>query len=284
MGGRTLLRSARVQRWLARASAVVGTDVAEAIERGLPALRRTEVIQPAITAVCLGLHEALLDHGVRPAFVAGHSLGEVAAFAAARVYDPEVAVELAAERGCVMAAAARGGRGGMSAIHVTTEDEVRAALSLGARAGCIELAAENGPGEWVVAGDEAALAAVAAAFPVVPLPVAGPWHSAAMAAAEDAFRRRLAGVELRAPRCGLVANRDGRLVSREADLADLLAGQLTRRVVWSAVMRTLIALGTRTWVVLGPARGLRALVRRNVGRDARVLTVQRCEDVQGLAA
>jgi [acyl-carrier-protein] S-malonyltransferase len=284
MGGAALLRSARVGDWLARASAIVGIDVRDAIEQGLPVLRRTEVAQPALTAVGLGLYEALIERGARPAFVAGHSVGEMAAFAAAGVFPPETAVELAAERGRLMAAAAEANPGGMLALKVESPDEVPAALAVGARQGWIEVGAENGPTEWVLTGDKAALAAVAARFTAVPLPVVGPWHSRGMREAEQGFRRLLARTPLHPPRCGLIANRDGRLVGDDADLADLLAGQLTRPIAWAATIATLVRLRTRTWVVLGPGRGLRGLVRKNAGLDAHVTVVQLETDLKEVAA
>jgi len=284
MGGPALLRSERVRGWLAAASTIVGVDVAEAIERGIPELRRTEVAQPALTAVCLGLYAALAERGVRPDVVAGHSLGEVAAFAAAGACSLEAAVTLAAKRGRLMAEAAATTPGGMLALKVATEHDVRAALAVGGGVGRIELAAENGPDEWVLTGDKPALMAVAACFPAVLLPVAGPWHSRAMAGAEARFRRTLARLRLRPPRCALVVNRDGGLVSADADLVDLLAGQLTRPIGWVRAMATLTALGTRTWVIVGPGRTLRGLVRKNAGPAARVVIVQDEGDLEALAA
>jgi [acyl-carrier-protein] S-malonyltransferase len=284
MGGRALLRSPRVSDWLARASAIVGIDVRDTIERGLPALRRTEVVQPALTAVSLGLQEALAERGLRPSFVAGHSVGEMAAFATAGVCSPEMAVTLAAERGRLMQAAADANPGGMLALKVDSRDEVDAALAYGQEFGSVELGAANGPGEWVLTGDKAALTAVAARFKSVALPVVGPWHSRGMAEAEHGFRRVLSRTMLRAPSTGLVTNRDGALVADEADVVDLLAGQLTRPVAWSACMATLASLGASKWVIVGPGRALRGLVRKNVGADADVVMAQDWNDLEVVAA
>lgn len=284
MGGVGLLRSRRVREWLARASGIVGIDIRQAIEQGLPTLQRTEVAQPALTAVGLALHEGLLARGLRPACVAGHSVGEVAAFAAAGVCTPEAAVELAAERGRLMAAAANANPGGMLALKVGSAVEVREALAVGSSVGWIELAAKNSPSEWVLTGNKSALAAVGARFPSVPLPVAGPWHSRAMREAEEGFRRVLARVHLALPRCGLVVNRDGKVASRGVNLADLLAGQLTRPIAWAEAMTTLEALGTRTWVIVGRGRALRGLVRQNIGVETRVVLVQDEYDLEAVAA
>lgn len=283
MGG-ALLHSWRVRRWLATASAAVGLDVAHVIERGLPELRCTDVAQPALTAVCLAIYEAITERGVRPDVIAGHSLGEVAALAAAGVWSSETAVQLAAERGRLMAAAAAAAPGGMLALKAKSPHEVRAAIAIGASAGRIEVAAENATDEWVLTGDKPALMAVAARFPAVLLPVAGPWHSAGMASAEASFRQTLARVKLCPPRCRLVMNRDGQLVKDGAALVDLLAGQLTRPIAWVTAMETLTALGTRTWIVVGPGRALRGLVRKHVGPEARVLLIQDERDVEALAA
>jgi [acyl-carrier-protein] S-malonyltransferase len=284
MGGPALLRSRRLQAWLARASAIVGMDVGQAIERGLPALRRTEVAQSALTAVGISLYESLAERDLRPDLVAGHSVGEIAAFAAAGIFAPELAVQLAAQRGRLMAAAAEAAPGGMLALKAASADDLREALTIGARAGRIDLAADNAPGEAVLAGNFSALAAVAARFDVMPLRVAGPWHSRAMADAEQTFRRLLDPMRFRPPRCGLVANRDGRLVGTDANLADLLGGQLTRPIAWAETMTTLVALGTHNWVILGPGRALAGLVRRNVGPNARITVVRNEHDLASVAA
>jgi [acyl-carrier-protein] S-malonyltransferase len=265
MGGALLERPGPVRELLGRASHALGLDLAAAIARGSPALTRTDVSQPALTAVCIGIAQELAATGIHPEAVCGHSVGELAAFCVAGCLDPEEAVDCAVERGKLMAEAARRAPGGMAAVRVR-EDDLPAVLA----AGAVELAAHNAPEEWVVSGGRAALAAVAARFPAVPLSVSGPWHSRAMAEAEARFRERLRIVRWRRPRIALVANATGDCVTDE-ELADLLAGQLTRPVRWATALRTLLQGGISSWRVVGPGRILRGLCRANLGPAARII-------------
>ena len=265
MGGALLERPGPVRDLLSRASKALGFDLAAAIARGAPSLARTEVSQPALAAVCIGSSLELAAGGVRPDAVCGHSVGELAAFCVAGCLEPEEAIDCAIDRGRLMGAAARRSPGGMCAVRVR-EAELPTVLA----AADVELAAHNAPEEWVVTGGRAALAAVAARFPTVPLRVAGPWHSRAMAGAEAAFRERLRRVCWQRPRIPLAANATGAWVAHE-DLADLLAGQLTHPVRWAGTLDTLARAGVTTWRVIGPARVLRGLCRANLGASARVI-------------
>jgi len=264
MGG-AALGSPLARRLLARASAAVGVDVGEAIVRGTPALARTEVSQPGLVAVCLALCEDLQRDGVTPDVVAGHSVGELAAFCVAGYFTPEEAVDAAIERGRFMARAAKEHPGGMVALR--READARAAIA--ASAGALELAAHNAPEEWVVTGERAALAAVGERYGGVRLPVAGPWHSRAMASAEAPWRAWLDAVPARAPRCAVVANAHGAFVGDERPV-ELLVGQLTRPVQWAATLATLTAAGVSDFRAIGPGRVLRGLVRANLGTRASV--------------
>jgi [acyl-carrier-protein] S-malonyltransferase len=265
MGGALLEPPGPTRELLGRASRALGLDLAAAIARASPALTRTDVSQPALTAVCVGIAQELAVTGVHPDAVCGHSVGELAAFCIAGCLDPEEAIDCAVERGKLMAEAARRAPGGMAAVRVR-ESELPEVLA----AGGVELAAHNAPEEWVISGSRAALAAVAARFPVVPLSVSGPWHSRAMAEAEVRFRQRLQAVRWRRPRIPLVANATGAWVTNE-DLAELLAGQLTRPVRWATTLRTLSQGGISSWRVVGPGRVLRGLCRANLGTTARVI-------------
>jgi [acyl-carrier-protein] S-malonyltransferase len=270
MGGEALRRPGPVRRLLAHASSGVGLDLEAIIARGDPALGRTEVCQPALIAVGIGLGLEVCARGAVPDFVAGHSVGEIAAFCVAGCLDPEEAIDCAIDRGRLMAEAARRRPGGMVALRVRTEEEVQWALEEGRRAGSIAIAAHNSPAEWVLTGDRSALAAVAACRSIVVLPVGGPWHSPAMADAARAWRPRLDRIRWRRPLFPLVANATGRLVGDDDDLVELLVGQLTSPVRWAETMRTLGEAGVKAWHILGPGRVLRGLCRSNAGMAARI--------------
>lgn len=270
MGAALLRRSAWTRELLARASRALDLDLEAAVHRGSPLLRRTEATQAALLAIGLGLAEELGRSGTTPAVVAGHSVGELAAFCVAGCLAAEEAMDAAARRGRLMAEAARLHPGGMAALRVRSEAEVAAAVEVGLAAGPVDVAAHNAPDQWVLSGAGRALAAVAARFATVPLPVAGPWHSRLMADAERRWEADLRLLRWRPPRLSLIANRTGRLVGPGDDLPSLLSGQLTRPVRWADTLRTAAELGVDSWHVLGPGRTLRALCRENLGSAAPV--------------
>ena len=271
MGGASLTRSGPARTLVERVSAALAVDVVAIIARGDPALARTEVGQPALVALGIGLALEFAAQGNAPAAVAGHSVGEVAAFCLAGCLAPEEAVDCVIERARLMGLAARATPGGMAAVRVGSEELLTEALALGATAGNVDLAAHNSPQEWVVSGDRKALAAITARFATVPLAVAGPWHSRSLADVGVRWRQTLAGIHWERPRVPLVANATGRFVDDDDDLGDLLAGQLSQPVRWAETLRTLCdRLPDPRWHIFGPGRVLRGLCRANVGTSASV--------------
>jgi acyl transferase domain-containing protein len=253
---------------VAIASAEAGADVAHLIAHGGRALGTTAIEQPAMVAVCLGLHRLLERRGVRPAFVMGHSLGELTAWAAAGGIAHEHAVAIAARRGRLMAREAARHPGGM--LRLTGDRETcEAAIRLGSQVGSICVGAHNGDLEWAVSGDEAALALVQARFRASRLPVAGAWHSPAIAGAVDELRDALAALPRSPMRARAIANRDGSFAA-DADMPELLAGQLVRPVRWADMLRTALGAGARRFIAVGPGKTLRALIHLELGVGHRV--------------
>ena len=250
------------------------------LERGGKALDSTFVLQPAIVAASLGAASALAGAGVKPAFVAGHSLGEVAAFCAAGVFGADAAIDLAAERGRAMALCAARRPGGMICVHAPCEAALQPMLELGRREGELALAAHNAPDEWVLSGEPAALSAVTAAHGSERVPTHGAWHSSAMAGAVEEVRAAAHGRVLPPPHAPIVGNRDGRLLGAQDDFAALLAEQLTRPVRWAQTLSTLAAAGVTDLVTVGPGKVLRALARKNLGTAVRVHGTEDAADVK----
>jgi [acyl-carrier-protein] S-malonyltransferase len=269
MGGAALSRPGPVRTLVERASRALDLDLERIISRGDRALARTEVGQPALVAVSLGLALELQASGVQPSATAGHSVGEIAAFALAGCLAPEDAIDCVVERARLMADAARRSPGSMAAIRALSLEEVHLALELGA--GRLDLAAHNSPEEFVLTGGRAALAAVHARFHAVPLSVSGPWHSRAMADAGDLWRLSLQRISWQRPRLPLVCNATGLFVRDDHDLVELLAGQLSQPVQWAQSLRTLCDSGIQTWNIFGPGRVLRGLCRANLGASSRVV-------------
>jgi [acyl-carrier-protein] S-malonyltransferase len=240
-------------------------DVRRLLARGGRELARTEVLQPALVAVCLGIVRRLAHAGLGPSIVLGHSLGELAAWAAAGGIADEDAVRIAALRGAVMAREAARHPGGMLRV-LCDRDACERELAEAARAGALCLAAHHAPGEHVVSGDPAPLAWLAARLPSTRLAVAGAWHSPAMGGAADEFVAAIAAVPRRPLRARMIANRDGRFVD-DADVPERLAGQLVRPIQWIAAMTTLAAAAPvpARLCAIGPGKLLRRLVRDNLG-------------------
>lgn len=253
---------------LEQAAAEIQLPQSRWLERGGRNLEATEILQPILTAISLVMADELIGYGIRPDFVAGHSLGEIAAWALAGCISHRDAVHLAALRGRLMAREAKRHPGGLIALG--EKGDLEQALRAGAAVGWADFGAENSPDEIVLSGNESALRAILAVCPARRLPVSGPWHSSAMRDAVEEFRAALKNVTRHDAKCKLVLNRDGCLVHDEARVMDCLAEQLVRPVYWSKTLDTLHQASVREFVVLGPGSVLRSLVRKNLGPDVRV--------------
>nr|WP_052168905.1 ACP S-malonyltransferase [Actinoalloteichus spitiensis] len=227
-------------------------------------IRDTAITQPLIVALSLLALEELrrrvdLPSGVP---VAGHSVGELAAAAAAGVLSPEAAVELAAVRGREMAGACALEPTGMSAVLGGDRDEVLSALAELS----LDAANHNATGQIVAAGRISALQELASEPPsgarVRPLAVAGAFHTRYMAPAEEALRLRVESLPVSDPVNPLLSNSDGRPVESGADMMSRLVAQVTRPVDWYSCMATLVDLGVTAVVELPPAGTLAGLVKR----------------------
>lgn len=253
---------------------LLGIDLLRQLERGGPALTRTEVIQPLLVAVGLGAALALLEAGVRPAFVAGHSLGELSAWAAAGGVSARTSIRLAALRGQRMADEASRSPGGMVALPPLEAWALEALLGRAAEVGGLEPAAHNAPGEWVVSGPTAALELAMRVPGAQRLRVAGPWHSRWMAGAVEPLRSAFGEAESRPPDAALIVNRSGAVVTTPASLPTLLAEQLVRPVRWAETLESLARAGVTDVVIAPPGRVLRGLLFKNPVLQARVHSLE----------
>lgn len=250
--------SPHVSRLLACAADALESSV-NRVTRPL-ALARTSTFQPVLTAITLGIHHELVERGVEPDIVAGHSVGELAACAVAGALTDEDVIALAVTRGALMEREAGLHEGRMVAVRGSAID-VEAAIARAAIYGSVCLAARNTPDDWVLSGEVVALRAVAALLPVTPLDTRGPWHSKAMAGAVDEYRELLRGAVTGVLRVPFVCNRTGEIAPDAAAIPDLLACQLTRPVEWVRTMDTVRGRGVRTILICGPSKSLRRFAR-----------------------
>ena len=226
-------------------------------------IRDTAIAQPLIVAASLLSAHALLEgRRDRVGAVAGHSVGEFAAAAVAGVLTDTDAVRLVRERGLAMADAAAAVPTGMSAVLGGDEDALAARLAeLG-----LSAANMNGAGQTVVAGELPALAALAAepvaGSRVIPLQVAGAFHTHYMSTAVDRLRAAVADVAVGEPSIPLHTNRDGSRVASGAQFVELLVGQVSSPVRWDLCMEQFAAHGVSGVIELLPAGALVGLAKR----------------------
>ena len=229
-------------------------------------IRDTAVAQPLIVAASLMALGGVLDGGRRDklAGIAGHSVGEIAAAAGAGILSESDAMLLVRERGRAMAAAAALVPTGMSAVVGGDETELLAKLAeLG-----LEPANFNGGGQIVVAGELPALAALQADPPagarVIPLQVAGAFHTRFMAPAVETLRTVAAGLTIGDPTLPIWTNKSGSLVTDGHTFVDLLVGQVASPVRWDLDMEAFAAAGVTGLVELAPAGALVGLAKRGL--------------------
>ncbi|SHK23810.1 [acyl-carrier-protein] S-malonyltransferase [Pseudonocardia thermophila] len=248
-------------------------------------IKDTTVTQPLVVASALLAAARLTSKTAPPAGspVAGHSVGELAAAAIAGVLTPDAAVSLAAVRGREMAAACALEPTGMSAVLGGNPDEVLATLD---RLG-LDPANRNGGGQVVAAGPTAALAELAANPPakarIIPLAVAGAFHTRFMAPAEEALRSHAEGISPTDPTLPLLSNADGAVVTTGAEALTRLVAQVTRPVRWDACMATLGELGVTAVIELPPAGTLVGLVKRDL-KGVATLALKSPDDLEKAAA
>ena len=223
----------------------------------------TRIAQPLLVASAIAVgHELLGD--LLPDMLAGHSVGEIGAAALAGVLGDDDAMRLVAERGARMAEAAALTPTGMSAVIAGRPEEVLEAIEA---AGCTP-ANNNGKGQIVAAGTLEQLAALADNPPararVIPLKVAGAFHTHHMAPATPHLAQLAAELHPEDPRTDLLSNRDGAVVTSGAEYLDRVVTQITSPVRWDLCMETMAARGVTGILELAPAGTLTGIAKRNL--------------------
>ena len=245
----------------------------------------TAITQPLVVATTLLAHAALSERGLPAAadtVIAGHSVGEIAAYAMAGVISADDAVRLATVRGAEMAKACAAEPTGMSAVLGGEEDEVLARLEA---LGLIP-ANRNAAGQIVAAGALTALEKLAEDPPakarVRQLATAGAFHTHYMSSALEGYAAAAAAVAAHDPATTLLSNFDGRAVTSAADAMDKLVAQMTRPVRWDLCNDTIRALNTTAIIEFPPAGALTGIAKREL-RGVATHAVKTPADLDGLS-
>ncbi len=255
-----------MRRWLSGSVTRSGTV-------RLKRLMLTENAQPALMAVSLATMrvleaEAKVDLGRDAAFVAGHSLGEYSALAAAGAISISDAAQLLRIRGRAMQKAVPVGAGAMAALIGLDYGAVKAIAADAAGGGVCAAANDNGGDQVVLSGDKAAveravdLAKVRGAKRAMLLPVSAPFHCALMQPAAEAMAEALAKVSVKRPQVPLIANVLAQAITEPADIVRCLVEQVTGTVRWRESVVYMANSGVTAFYEVGAGKVLTGLIKR----------------------
>ena len=242
-----------------RASAVLGYDLKKLCFEGpSDILNRRVISQAAILTTSLAILTVIQNEGVQAGWVAGFSLGEFTALAAAKVMSLEVALKIVEMRLQFILEAMQNRKGAMAAIIGMEERSLLASIQDSREEGIVEIANYNSPEQVVVTGDATAvkkalqLCKKNGAKRVVPLPINVSFHSSIIGSASYKLERELRKIELSKPECRILSNYQAKEIRDKKDVLEILPKQLCNSVQWEQLIRKMISQGVNTFVEIGP--------------------------------
>jgi [acyl-carrier-protein] S-malonyltransferase len=251
-------------------------------------LTMTANAQPALMAVSVALMREMESRGFslkdKVAYVAGHSLGEYSALAAAGTFSLSDTARLLRIRGLAMQKAVPAGEGAMAAIIGLEHADVEAVCAASEQGEVCQIANDNGGGQLVISGSKAAIERAAAmatekgAKRAIMLPVSAPFHCALMAPAADAMREALAAVSKHAPSVPVLSNVTVSPTSDPEEIAARLVAQVTGQVRWRESVEWFAANGVTQLVEIGSGKVLTGLARR-ISKDVTGSAINSFEDI-----
>lgn len=254
-------------------------------------LTLTRNAQPALMATSLAAMRALEAEGYgvdRANYVAGHSLGEYSALAAAGALDLAEAARLLRLRGEAMQAAVPVGEGAMAALLGLDLAGAEAVAEEAAQGEVCQAANDNDPAQVVISGARAAveravdIAKARGARRAMLLPVSAPFHCALMRPAAEAMTEALAGAAILAPKVPVVANVTARPETDPETIRRLLAEQVTGRVRWRESVLWMAGAGVTETVEIGAGKALSGMIRR-IAKEIETRAVNTAADVAAIA-
>lgn len=280
-----------------RANTVLGFDLTdimfgsgseETADTDKAILTRTQNTQPALFVHSMAVMTALPRHASTPDMVAGHSLGEYSALAAAGVISFEEGLCIVRLRGELMAQAGDIRPGAMAAILGMEDADVEALCSDASGEGIVQPANFNSPGQIVISGDVEAVEKAVELAPdrgarrVLKLPVSGAFHSPLMDFARDGLAEALDSLPIHTPTCPVYLNVTAAPTTDPEEIRARLVEQLMSPVRWAHSLTAMQADGASRFVEIGAGKVLSGLVKRTLGRDVETVSLSTAADLETL--
>ena len=229
-------------------------------------LKRTDYTQPAIVSLSLVLTELLKEKGIEPDYVAGHSVGEFAAFGGANYLSIEDAVKLVAARGRIMREVAEKVNGSMAAVLGMDAEKIKEVLK--SVDGVVEAVNFNEPNQTVIAGSKEAVEKAcvvlkeAGAKRAIPLAVSGPFHSSLMKEAGEQLKEETKKYTFNIGKVKIVANTTAELLESDSEVKDEIYRQSFGPVKWVDTINKLESLGVIKIYEIGAGKVLSGLIKK----------------------
>ena len=248
-------------------------------------LKKTKYTQPAIVAMSLVLEKLVRSKGIKPDFVAGHSVGEYAAFGSGEFLTLSDAVKLTAFRGETMNEIAESVNGGMAAIIGMDSEKIKEVLKT--VDGVVEAVNFNEPKQTVIAGEKSAIEKACTALKeagakrALPLAVSGPFHSSLMKPAGEKLKTEAEKYDFREGTAKLVANTTAEIISSPEEIKKEIYAQSFGPVKWVDTVNRLKENGVDTIYEIGPGKVLAGLIKK-IDKELTVININSLEDVEKL--
>ena len=248
-------------------------------------LKKTKYTQPAIVAMSLVLEKLVRSKGIKPDFVAGHSVGEYAAFGSGEFLTLSDAVKLTAFRGETMNEIAESVNGGMAAIIGMDSEKIKEVLKT--VDGIVEAVNFNEPKQTVIAGEKSAIEKACTALKeagakrALPLAVSGPFHSSLMKPAGEKLKTEAEKYDFREGTAKLVANTTAEIISSPEEIKKEIYAQSFGPVKWVDTVNRLKENGVDIIYEIGPGKVLAGLIKK-IDKELTVININSLEDIEKL--
>lgn len=248
-------------------------------------LKSTEYTQPAIVGLSLVLTELLKEKGIKPDYVAGHSVGEFAAFGGAEYLSLEDAIKLVAERGKIMKEVAGKVNGSMAAVLGLDSSKIQEVLKN--INGVVEAVNFNEPNQTVIAGEKTAIEEACTALKeagakrALPLAVSGPFHSSLMKEAGEELKKYADKLNFEVGGIKIIANTTATVLNSDAEVKDEIYRQSFGPVKWIDTINKLKSEGVTKIYEVGPGKVLSGLIKK-IDKEIEVINIETLENLSSI--